>query len=77
MAADDAGGSARAWVEPRGASGFKPLKFLLIYSAVTLLFFSVSSSKLAPYILPMMPTLAAVIGVSCPRVPLSCGHWRG
>ena len=41
---------------------FKPLKFLLIFAAVTLLFFSASGSKLAPYILPMLPVLAAVTG---------------
>src|SRR5260370_5422117 len=29
---------------------------------MTLVFFSVSESKLAPYILPMMPTLAAIMG---------------
>jgi 4-amino-4-deoxy-L-arabinose transferase-like glycosyltransferase len=43
---------------------FKPLKFLLIFAAVTLLFFSASGSKLAPYILPMLPVLAAVTGAS-------------
>ena len=54
----------RAWREHGVEKSFKPLKFLLIFSAVTLLFFSMSSSKLAPYILPMMPPLAALIGVS-------------
>jgi len=41
---------------------FKPLKFLLIFAAVTLVFFSASGSKLAPYILPILPVLAAVTG---------------
>jgi 4-amino-4-deoxy-L-arabinose transferase-like glycosyltransferase len=44
------------------APQFKPLKFLLIFAAVTLVFFSASGSKLAPYILPMLPVLAAVTG---------------
>ncbi|MBS0580440.1 MAG: glycosyltransferase family 39 protein [Proteobacteria bacterium] len=49
---------------PPGAAGaFKPLKFLLVYSLVTLGFFSASGSKLAPYILPILPTLAAVVAV--------------
>ena len=52
-----------AWCEMESDKKFKPLKFLLIFSIVTLLFFSVSDSKLAPYILPMMPPLAAVVGV--------------
>jgi 4-amino-4-deoxy-L-arabinose transferase-like glycosyltransferase len=43
--------------------GFKPLKFLAVYAAVTLVFFSASGSKLAPYILPMFPVLAAITGV--------------
>jgi len=41
---------------------FRPRRFLLIYSALTLLFFSASGSKLAPYILPMVPVLAALTG---------------
>src|SRR5438045_719686 len=45
-----------------GIPQFKPLKFLLIFAAVTLVFFSASGSKLAPYILPMLPVLAAVTG---------------
>jgi 4-amino-4-deoxy-L-arabinose transferase-like glycosyltransferase len=53
----------RAWFESARDKQFKPLKFLLIFSGVTLVFFSVSESKLAPYILPMMPTLAAIMGV--------------
>ena len=59
----------RAWREHGVEKVFKPLKFLLIFSTVTLLFFSVSSSKLAPYILPMMPPLAALIGVSMSSSP--------
>ena len=52
-----------AWREvPAAATAFKPRRFLLIYAAVTLLFFSVSGSKLAPYILPMFPVLAALTG---------------
>src|SRR5438046_9612863 len=41
---------------------FKPLKFLLIFAAVTLVFFSASGSKLAPSILPLLPVLAALTG---------------
>ncbi len=55
-------GTALAWRDP-GVAGFKPRKFLLIYALFTLLFFSASGSKLAPYILPMFPPLAAIAGV--------------
>jgi 4-amino-4-deoxy-L-arabinose transferase-like glycosyltransferase len=41
---------------------FRPLRFLLIYAAVVLAFFSASGSKLAPYILPMVPVLAVLTG---------------
>jgi len=62
-----------AWSDPgaavpeaaaAGSAGprFRPLRFLLIYAAVTLVFFSASGSKLAPYILPMAPVLAALTG---------------
>jgi 4-amino-4-deoxy-L-arabinose transferase-like glycosyltransferase len=59
----------RAWLESDRDIKFKPLKFILIFSGITLLFFSISESKLAPYILPMMPALAAVIGASVGQSP--------
>jgi 4-amino-4-deoxy-L-arabinose transferase-like glycosyltransferase len=40
------------------ATPFKPLRFLGVFCALTLVFFSASGSKLAPYILPMLPPLA-------------------
>jgi 4-amino-4-deoxy-L-arabinose transferase-like glycosyltransferase len=56
--------SLRAWRETSSDTGFKPLKFLLIFSGVTLGFFSISGSKLATYILPMFPPLAAFTAVA-------------
>ncbi|MGH8288802.1 MAG: phospholipid carrier-dependent glycosyltransferase [Steroidobacteraceae bacterium] len=56
--------TVRAWQEPGLDWNFKPLKFLLIFSALTLVFFSISDSKLATYILPMFPPLAAFTGVA-------------
>lgn len=54
---------APAWREaPASDTGFKPRRFLAVYAAVTLLFFSASGSKLAPYILPMFPVLAGLAG---------------
>jgi 4-amino-4-deoxy-L-arabinose transferase-like glycosyltransferase len=55
--AGDAGAGRTA-----GEGAFKPLKFLALYAAVTLAFFSASGSKLAPYILPLFPVLAAITG---------------
>lgn len=50
----------RSWQDPGLTSNFKPLKFLLLFSALTLVFFSLSDSKLATYILPMFPPLAVL-----------------
>ena len=58
-----------AWRESGLNSNFKPLKFLLLFSVVTLVFFSISSSKLATYILPMFPILAVFTGVGVARRP--------
>jgi 4-amino-4-deoxy-L-arabinose transferase-like glycosyltransferase len=52
----------RGWRDAGSAAQFKPLRFLLIFSIFTVVFFSVSGSKLAPYIQPIFPTLAAVWG---------------
>jgi len=41
---------------------FQPRRFLLLWIAVVFCFFSVSDSKLASYILPLFPALAALIG---------------
>ena len=52
-----------AWRDKGPTPHFKPLRFLLIFSLFTLVFFSMSGSKLAPYIQPMFPPLAAIVGV--------------
>lgn len=53
-----------AWRDSGSTHQFKPLKFLLLFSAITLVFFSTSDSKLATYILPMFPPIAALTGVA-------------
>ena len=42
---------------------FQPRRFLLVWAVLVFVFFSASSSKLASYILPIFPALAALIGV--------------
>ncbi|MFZ0499896.1 MAG: phospholipid carrier-dependent glycosyltransferase [Steroidobacteraceae bacterium] len=64
-----ASAALRAWRDSSLDSHFKPLKFMLLFSVVTLVFFSVSSSKLATYILPMFPVLAAFTGVAVAERP--------
>jgi hypothetical protein len=41
---------------------FRPGRFVLIWAASVFLFYSPSGSKLAPYILPMLPPLAILAG---------------
>jgi 4-amino-4-deoxy-L-arabinose transferase-like glycosyltransferase len=57
------GGVVRAWRDAGPTPQFRPLRFLLIFAVFTLVFFSASGSKLAPYIQPMFPPLAVVVGV--------------
>lgn len=48
--------------------------FLLIWCAVVLVFFSASHSKLAPYVMPMMPPLAVLLAPRIARNPASFRH---
>ncbi|MDP2879311.1 MAG: glycosyltransferase family 39 protein [Sulfuricella sp.] len=49
-------------------SGFKPKRFLLIWAVFIFVFFSLSGSKLASYILPIFPALALLIGEHLSRI---------
>ncbi|MEO5340745.1 MAG: glycosyltransferase family 39 protein [Magnetococcus sp. MYC-9] len=46
----------------RGAGGFDPVRLLWVYVVFILGFFSISQSKLIPYILPLFPPLALLLG---------------
>lgn len=52
----------RAW-HARGETAAEPRLFLLLWSGIIFVFFSFSQSKLIPYILPVYPALALLIGV--------------
>lgn len=58
---------ARAWRERR-PGGPDPGTFMLLWAAVVLVFFTLSESKLAPYILPMFPAAALLAGRAFSRV---------
>ena len=66
-----------AWRGSALEDQFKPLKFLLIFSALTLAFFSMSGSKLATYIMPIFPPLAALTGVAVAARPGFLSRWCG
>ncbi|MBF0176655.1 MAG: glycosyltransferase family 39 protein [Magnetococcales bacterium] len=52
---------AFAW-RSTDAGAFSPLRLLWVYCAFIFLFFSLSHSKLIPYILPIFPALALLVG---------------
>ncbi len=54
--------AALAWREEGARRDFRPQRFALAWAAFTLGFFSLSGSKLPPYILPIFPALALVAG---------------
>ncbi|HEY6895779.1 MAG TPA: glycosyltransferase family 39 protein [Rhodocyclaceae bacterium] len=52
---------AKSW-RREGDTAFQPQRFLFVWVVLTFTFFSVSSSKLPPYILPIFPALALLGG---------------
>lgn len=54
------------WKDP-GETG-RTLRFLAIWCAFTLLFFSASGSKLPSYILPILPAFALIVGAFLTRI---------
>jgi len=44
------------------------LRYLLVWAGFGLIFFSAASGKLPGYLMPLMPAIAALIGVALPRV---------
>ena len=62
----------RAWTDaPVERNGFCWPRFALVWAAFILFFFSVSSSKLPSYVLPMAPALALIVGRELEIVPES------
>lgn len=51
------------------ARGFRPKKLLLVWSVFIFIFFSISSSKLPSYILPVFPSLALLIAAYLIEAP--------
>jgi 4-amino-4-deoxy-L-arabinose transferase-like glycosyltransferase len=55
---------ARIWQE-RKQEGADIRLFLFLWAAIIFVFFSISDSKLIPYILPVYPAVALLIGTTC------------
>ncbi|MCC7080001.1 MAG: glycosyltransferase family 39 protein [Burkholderiales bacterium] len=54
----------------RGRNDFDPFAFLALWVAVVVAFFSASGSKMAPYILPVLPALAILGARHLAQIPL-------
>lgn len=66
---------ARAWKrDPQRR--FQLQRFLLLWSAVVFVFFSISDSKLVSYILPIFPALALLIGDRLTRIGARALAWQ-
>jgi 4-amino-4-deoxy-L-arabinose transferase-like glycosyltransferase len=59
-------GAPPAWVPSGGRSS---LRFLLLWFAIVLIFFSIPRSKLGSYVLPALPPLAIIAGYALWRLP--------
>jgi 4-amino-4-deoxy-L-arabinose transferase-like glycosyltransferase len=59
---------AKAWRAP-GPDGFRVDRFLLVWAAVIIVFFSTSHSKLAGYVLPAVPALLLLLARHFPSMP--------
>ena len=65
----------RAWKrEPE--KKFQTQRFLLLWSALVFVFFSVSDSKLVSYILPIFPALALLIGLRLAQLGARALAWQ-
>lgn len=65
---------ARAW--KREAGTFQPKRFLLIWAVFIYVFFSVSSSKLPSYILPIFPAFALLMGERLAHLKARALFWQ-
>jgi 4-amino-4-deoxy-L-arabinose transferase-like glycosyltransferase len=62
---------------PAGAVGLAVQRFLAVWAAAIFIFYAPSGSKLAPYILPMLPPLALLAGSYLASRPLTVPALRG
>ena len=65
----------RAW-KREAQKKFQPQRFLLLWSALVFVFFSLSDSKLVSYILPIFPALALLLGVRLSAIGARALAWQ-
>lgn len=66
----------RSWSSLDAHRAFKPQRLLLIWAALIFVFFSLSSSKLPSYILPVFPPLALLVGLWLSKASVHSLRWH-
>ena len=61
--------SATRWWPAEPGARFRPTRFLALWCVIVFVFFSASSSKLVPYILPIFPVLALLMAAQLDGIP--------
>ena len=64
------------WKKVGPPAGFQPRRFLLLWAVLIFAFFSLSSSKLPSYILPIFPALALLMGAYLSERPATTLRWH-
>ncbi len=64
------------WRAGESAGRFNPQRLLWLWCVFVIVFFSLSQSKLAPYVLPVLPPLALLTALDAPRGRIR-GLWFG
>ena len=66
----------RGWRDQPSGGTFRPLRFLVLWSVLIFVFFSVSGSKLPSYIVPIFPALALLMAHTLATVNLKTLFWN-
>lgn len=66
----------RGWEREPAANRFQANRMLMVWIAFIFVFFSVSHSKLVPYILPIFPALALLIGERLSKISGKALFWQ-
>jgi 4-amino-4-deoxy-L-arabinose transferase-like glycosyltransferase len=69
--------STNSWHADAGATGFQVRRFMWLWVFTVIGFFSLSHSKLPPYIVPVLPMLALLLGERLATLPARIlqNHW--
>jgi 4-amino-4-deoxy-L-arabinose transferase-like glycosyltransferase len=65
-----------SWKKRGPQSGFQPRRLLFLWAVLIFAFFSVSSSKLPSYIMPIFPALALLLGNYLAERPATTVRWH-